>query len=235
MASIYLIRHGQASFGSANYDKLSELGCRQAKALGTYFNEAGIRIDASYSGGLERQQKTAALAMAAQPGDVQHTIDHRFDEIRNDEQIEALLPALAADDPELKALAEKTKKSSKDYQKILAAVFNHWVSEDCHADHIQSWADYSGNVTAAISNIMRVQGAGRTLAVFTSGGTIATIVAAVLGIGHAGTYQFYEPVINCSITQLLYSGKRISLSRFNDHSYLETTSWQSGENFVTYR
>ncbi|MFT5334978.1 MAG: broad specificity phosphatase PhoE, partial [Halioglobus sp.] len=31
MASIYVIRHGQASFGAANYDKLSDLGCRQAE------------------------------------------------------------------------------------------------------------------------------------------------------------------------------------------------------------
>ncbi|MCH1491392.1 MAG: histidine phosphatase family protein, partial [Luminiphilus sp.] len=30
MASIYLIRHGQASFGSDNYDQLSPVGQRQA-------------------------------------------------------------------------------------------------------------------------------------------------------------------------------------------------------------
>ena len=30
MASLYLIRHGQASFGSDHYDQLSPLGQRQA-------------------------------------------------------------------------------------------------------------------------------------------------------------------------------------------------------------
>lgn len=33
MATIYLIRHGQASFGAENYDKLSPLGERQASIL----------------------------------------------------------------------------------------------------------------------------------------------------------------------------------------------------------
>jgi broad specificity phosphatase PhoE len=31
MGQIYLVRHGQASFGSANYDQLSELGHEQAR------------------------------------------------------------------------------------------------------------------------------------------------------------------------------------------------------------
>ena len=36
MGSIYLIRHGQASFGAENYDVLSPLGYRQSEALGDY-------------------------------------------------------------------------------------------------------------------------------------------------------------------------------------------------------
>ena len=37
MAAIYLIRHGQASFGSADYDQLSEKGRQQAVLLGQYW------------------------------------------------------------------------------------------------------------------------------------------------------------------------------------------------------
>ena len=71
--------------------------------------------------------------------------------------------------------------------------------------------------------------------VFTSGGTIATIVAHVLGAGPAGTYQFYEPVINCSVTQLLYNANKVSLSYYNDHSFLDLLGRQAGENLITYR
>ena len=37
MGTLYLIRHGQASFGAADYYQLSELGARQCHALGQYF------------------------------------------------------------------------------------------------------------------------------------------------------------------------------------------------------
>ena len=37
MTTIYLIRHGQASFGAESYDKLSEKGELQAQRLGQYF------------------------------------------------------------------------------------------------------------------------------------------------------------------------------------------------------
>lgn len=42
MGLITIIRHGQASFGAANYDKLSELGHRQAEALGAALRAQGF-------------------------------------------------------------------------------------------------------------------------------------------------------------------------------------------------
>ena len=50
MATIYLIRHGQASFGAEDYDKLSEMRCRQAAVVGEYFRDRGVQFDAVYSG-----------------------------------------------------------------------------------------------------------------------------------------------------------------------------------------
>jgi broad specificity phosphatase PhoE len=82
---------------------------------------------------------------------------------------------------------------------------------------------------------METQGAGKTTAVFTSGGTIAALVASVLGLPGSATYQFYEPVFNCSVTQLFYNAERVSLSYFNDCSFLRQLSLQHGEKLVTYR
>ncbi|MGK0529545.1 MAG: broad specificity phosphatase PhoE, partial [Alteromonadales bacterium] len=50
MTDIYLVRHGQASFGKANYDKLSELGGQQAIWLGDYFKHRNVEFDAVFSG-----------------------------------------------------------------------------------------------------------------------------------------------------------------------------------------
>jgi len=235
VASIYVIRHGQASFGEENYDKLSDLGCRQAEVLGEYLRDCGIHFDATYSGDLQRQHKTALLASASQPGTVEHHIDPRFNEIRNEEQIEELLPKVLETNPAVQQLVDKGLSSSKDYQKVLKEVFNYWVSPTCPGSDIQSWSDFSGDVHSALSELIAAQGGGKTIGLFTSGGTIATIVARVLGLGHEQVYSFYEPVINCSVTQLFYSGERVSLSYFNDHSFLDLLGTQKDEKLVTYR
>ena len=235
MATIYLIRHGQASFGSDDYDKLSELGERQAEHVGYYLRDHGISLDAAYSGDLKRQQRTAELVLASQPGAVSHTIDARFNEIRNDEQVEYLAPVLMESHPALGELLERGLSSSKDYQKVIDAVFNHWVSPACDEPRIQSWADYSGGARDALAEVMREEGGGKTIGIFTSGGTIATLVAAVLGLESEHVYKFYEPIFNCSVTQLFYNGDKVSLSYFNDRSFLQYLSLQAGENLVTYR
>ena len=234
MASIYLIRHGQASFATDDYDRLSELGCRQAEVLGHYFDTRGLKFDAVYSGDLQRQRKTAEIA-AGNHG-TEHRVDSRFNEIDNAAQLEAFTPVLLAERPELKTWVDKASHSSKDYQKLLEQVFNYWVGlGDDGPEGVQSWTSYATNVREALTEVIREQGPGKNTAIFTSGGTIATIVAHVLGAGDGATYQFYEPVINCSITRLLYNANKVSLSYYNDHSFLDLLGRQFGEALITYR
>jgi broad specificity phosphatase PhoE len=235
MATIYLVRHGQASFGAENYDQLSPLGQRQADATGEYFQRVGVRFDRVYSGDLSRQQETCERVVACQGGGVDHIVDPRFNEIRNDEQIEKLAPVVTESNPLIKALMEKGLSSSKDYQKVIEAVFNYWVSHDCADYGIQGWPEYSGLVRDAVKELMFNEGPGKTIGIFTSGGTIATVVAQVLGLGGDQTYKFYEPVFNCSVTQLFYSGENISLSYFNDRSLLQLLGLEKDENLVSYR
>ena len=235
MATIYLIRHGQASFGADDYDKLSPLGCRQAEVAGQYLRDCGVVLDAAFSGDLLRQRETAQLALGSQSQPVPHHIDARFNEIRNDEQLKYLMPEVIKINPQIKALVDKGLSSSKDYQKVIDAVFNYWVSPACKEPRIQSWQDYSESARAALHEVMESQGSGKTLAIFTSGGTIATLVAQVLGLSGQETYKFYEPVFNCSISQVFYSGTKTALSYFNDRSYLQVLGARNNEELVSYR
>jgi broad specificity phosphatase PhoE len=41
MGTLYLVRHGQASFGADDYDQLSALGRRQSVRLGEYLRGKG--------------------------------------------------------------------------------------------------------------------------------------------------------------------------------------------------
>ncbi len=235
MATIYLVRHGQASFGAANYDKLSELGCRQAEAVGEYFAVNGIHFDAIYSGDLVRQCETADRLLAAQPGEVVRVVDPRFNEINNDEQFEVLSPLVAAQSPAFRSLFESGNRDSKSYQKMIEGIFNYWVSPACQEASIQSWSDYSSGVSEAMKALVAREGSGKTIAVCTSGGTIATVVSQVLGLGGEYAYRFYEPIFNCSISQLFYNSDKVSLSSFNDISFMRQMGKPGDSPLISYR
>ena len=97
MSTLYLIRHGQASFGTDNYDQLSEKGRRQVQLLGEYFAETGEKIDRIYTGTLQRQRETAdiiaaSLGSAAPP----IAIEGAFDEYDSDVMLREFSASLTA-------------------------------------------------------------------------------------------------------------------------------------------
>ncbi len=235
MATLYLIRHGQASFGSDNYDQLSELGQLQADLTGQFFRDIGVTFEMAFAGDLSRQRETGERILAAQPQPCALHIDPRFNEINNEEQVKALLPMLCAQNDALRAVVAQGLNNSKRYQKVIEAVFNAWVAPDCDASGIQPWPEFRDQVYEAVDQVMAVAGSGTTSAIFSSGGTIAALVARVVGASADGIYQFYEPMMNCSITQLFYSRSRVSLSCFNDVAHLQLLGAQRQAALVTYR
>ena len=52
MSAVYLVRHGQASFGAADYDQLSALGEQQARVLGQVLATQSASISRVASGGM---------------------------------------------------------------------------------------------------------------------------------------------------------------------------------------
>jgi broad specificity phosphatase PhoE len=60
MARLFLVRHGKADATGAVYDRLTDIGHRQADLFARYIQSAGLRADAIYSGTMERQKDTAS-------------------------------------------------------------------------------------------------------------------------------------------------------------------------------
>ena len=58
MAELVVVRHGQASFGTDNYDRLSEVGHEQSRLVGAVLAEAGWIPDRLVTGTLARQKDT---------------------------------------------------------------------------------------------------------------------------------------------------------------------------------
>jgi len=61
---LLLLRHGQGSMGTSDYDQLSELGYRQARSAGARLARADLSIGQVWSGALARQQDTALAVLA---------------------------------------------------------------------------------------------------------------------------------------------------------------------------
>ena len=235
MADLLIIRHGQASFGADNYDQLSTLGQRQADLTGEFLSQSGVHFSAAFSGDLSRQRETGERILAQLEDAPSLVIDPRLNEVQTDEQIAVMTPLLCEQDPRFATLLADMNKDSKSFQKIIETVFNYWVSPNCQVAGIQSWQDYSAGVVSAFEAARASAESGSTSAIFTSGGTIATLVGHVLGLSADRVYEFYEPVFNCSITRLIFNSRKCSLSTFNDVSHLQLMGAQRGERLVTYR
>ena len=212
------------------------MGQRQADLSGQFFADIGLDFGQAVSGDLSRQRETGERVLKAQPRPPEQRIDPRLNEVDNEGQIAALLPMLCERDADFAEQVKVGRHDSKQYQKVIQAVFSAWVSPDCpELPGTASWRDYLDGVKGALEDAMDRAESGSDTAIFTSGGTIASAVSWVLGVRHDQIYGFYEPVFNCSITRLIFSRGRISLSNFNDTAHLQLLSQQFGESLVTYR
>jgi broad specificity phosphatase PhoE len=232
MSVIYLVRHGQASFGSDDYDRLSATGREQASLLGSYFAGLGERIDRIYSGALRRQRETAEIiAEALGPERPPLSVDPAFDEYDGDSILREFAASLS---PEQRAEAgwPGLHTDRRKFQLFLERAARAWVEAQIEAAQMLPWRGFHGRIVGALENIMRTEGRSKTLLISTSGGVIGTIVAHVLGLANHVGIELNWAVHNASITRLIYSAEKISLSMFNGLPHLDR---EERRGLITYR
>ena len=232
MSVIYLIRHGQASFGTANYDQLSAVGREQSAILGSYFAALNEPIHGIYTGTLERQRETAQLIAAAlAPAPPPLIVEPAFDEYESDSILRAFAASLT---PAQLAQAgwPGLQHDRRRFQFFLERAARAWVEAQIVAEDMVPWHGFHGRIIAAIEKIMRAEGRGKTLVVSTSGGVIGTIVAHVLGLANHIGIELNWAVHNASITRLIYNADKVSLSMFNGLPHLDQ---EGRRQLITYR
>jgi broad specificity phosphatase PhoE len=225
MSEIYFIRHGQASFGSDDYDRLSPLGVRQAKILARYLAQTGKIFDAVYCGKMERQQKTAEEFLnhyrenqLAVPGP---QIDDSFNEYDSFAVWEALIPEMTAEQPSLAAQLEELPGDQKAFQKVFSQVMNRWTRGEYKASDIPRWDDFTRRVVLGVEKIAARHGSRKRWAVFTSGGPISVAVRSALDLSDRMTLEISWQLMNASITRIKYNSQGIMLAGFNEVSHLD--------------
>lgn len=245
MGQIFLVRHGQASFGSADYDQLSPLGVEQARILGDWFARCGQRFDRVVTGDLKRHRQTAEACMTAlSPTDdvtPKWDSDAGFNEYDHEEIMHRHRPEFV--DPEgVKRFLATQKNGKQAFQQEFEKGMARWMGGEHDADYRETWQAFRQRCVAALNRVMEGGEASQKIVVFTSGGTISTLCQHVLGLTDQSVYQLNWSLVNSAVTKFLYQSRpaesgqeasnRVSLSYLNNYAHLESLQ---DSNSITYR
>jgi broad specificity phosphatase PhoE len=206
MTAVYLLRHGQASFGAADYDTLSQVGRRQAVILGGELARREVDVHSVWSGTLRRQLDTAEASLEAAGLDVPITKDERWNEYDHLGLVPSGQPATG---------------DTRDFQRLLDSAIEAWIAGGHSVGATGTWAEFSGGVDTALNEAFAVLPKGKAALVFTSAGVISAICAALLGAPTAGYLALNRTMPNAGITKLVSGRSGVSLVSINEHGHFE--------------
>ncbi|WP_211473670.1 histidine phosphatase family protein [Collimonas humicola] len=224
MGAIYLVRHGQASFGAADYDQLSELGARQATLLGQWLAQTGQDISLLVTGSHRRHRQSCDACLAAWPQAAERAPqvlqDPGFDEFDHRQVLLRLMPEFA-DPAVLAAYLARQEHPARAFQKVFARAVARWVDGQHDGDYSEPWPLFKARCQAALAGLLEQAGKGQSVWVFTSGGPVSVICQQLLAIPDRQIFELNWALVNTGVTKLLHSPGRVSLSYMNSYAHLE--------------
>ena len=236
MSELYMIRHGQASFGEKNYDRLSPMGVVQAEIVARHWVRIGRKVDAIYVGTMKRQIDTAG-ALISTYKDEQIPIpeiisDKALDEYDSASVFQAQLPGMMDENPSISKKLADIYTDKRAFQLLFEEAMNRWISGSCDMPGVITWRDFNDRVIKGVGRIMQAQGAKKRLAIFTSGGPISVVVQEALNLTDKSAMALSWQIMNASITRFKYNTRGLALAGFNDITHLEL---ENNDNLLTYR
>lgn len=214
MSEFYLVRHGQASFGAKNYDKLSQLGHQQARWLGEYFTARNITFSQAFMGDMVRHRETTQgiLDGLSQPPVV--TINIGFNEF-NFQNIGKSYLSL---NPQSQLPENPTPG---DFYRLLKLAMHAWSKDLLPQDTLEeSWGDFKSRVQGAL-HLACNQNSDKPILIVSSGGAISMLMSLVLGLDAKQVIELNMQVRNTSISHFYFNKNNIRLSSFNNIPHLD--------------
>ncbi len=212
MSLLHLVRHGQASAGTDNYDRLSPIGEEQSRLLGNWWLSQGFSPNEAYHGTLVRQRDTAKHALQALTENAQvppmrehpglNEYDHRA--------IESHFAATHAD-------YQPEAMSFDDYMGILAR----WRDHQSDRSDFESWESFKSRGWNTLQELSHHGSDNTEFVFFTSGGIIATILSTVLDLDFEHTVDAIWRIRNSSITTFHVTQGAARLVDFNTIPHLQ--------------
>jgi broad specificity phosphatase PhoE len=222
MGTLFLVRHGQASFGADDYDQLSEMGHRQCVRLGEHLRQRGLQFDTTITGTLRRQVQSMDAIAEGLGGLPLPERRPGLDEYDSHAVVRALygeaLPPPS--DP-----ADSFRHHFRLLREGLLAWMQGRTAPEGMPDHRAFIAGVADTLTA-----LR-QRPDATALVVSSGGPISTAVGLVLDLQPPTVIELNLRIRNSAVTEFHFNAKRHSLVGFNSVAHLEQGV---GPEWVTY-
>ncbi|MCV2884972.1 phosphoglycerate mutase family protein [Aestuariibacter sp. AA17] len=231
MTSVYLIRHGQASFGQRNYDLLSPLGEAQSHRVGTALSPRLPSIDAVYMGSMKRHQQTAQGCLSAMGMEnLSPTVDAGWNEYDHQQILHKLADEFAT--PEgIQTYVKAQPNPKAAFEQLFASAVERWMRGHHDADYDESFNEFKTRVDIALSTLLRECQDKKHVVVFTSGGPISMVIQSLMNTDITSLAQLNWTLVNCGITKLVKTQTRLFLSTLNEHSHFEG----SHNHMITYK
>ena len=211
MGTLYLVRHGQASFGADDYDVLSPLGIQQARRLGEYFKAKRVRFDAALTGTLRRQISTFEGICDGMDAPLTATSWSGLNEYDSHAVIATVHSG--------KLEKPTTPEQYRHHFRLLKDGLKRWMDGTASPAGMLSYSDFVKGVTSALDHVRQTH-TGNVLLV-SSGGPIATAVTHVLGAPAATSIELNLRIRNSALTEFAFTPKRHMLVAFNHLPHLD--------------
>ncbi len=215
MPTLYLVRHGQASFGADDYDQLSDLGRQQSRLLGRYFAAKNVTFDAALAGTLKRHTQTfdgireglgTGLHAAHWPG-------------LNEYDSEAVIAAVHPEPLDKPC----TPELYRHHFRLLREGLTQWMLGKTAPAGMPSWQQFQQAVVDVLTHIR--QSDAQNVLLVSSGGPIACAIGHVLGTPPEATVELNMRLRNSSVTEFTFNAKRLALQTYNTLPHLDAAEF----------
>ncbi|QCW52191.1 histidine phosphatase family protein [Nocardioides dongxiaopingii] len=223
MGVVLLVRHGQASFGTDDYDVLSENGWEQGRRLGGWFAEHEATPTALVRGDMRRHRETLeAMGERAGWSAADVVEDPAWNEFDHLAVIAGFVAAPGESGPA--DVGGDVRHDRRAFQRLFERATERWAAGD--GSYEETYPGFVGRVRGALDRAAAASGSGRTTVVVTSGGAIAVVCAALVDpdadpATSARLWQRFNTVtVNTSITRVVVGSGGPRLLTFNEHPHL---------------
>ena len=227
MTTIYLIRHGQASFGASHYDQLSPNGELQAKLLGQYFNQILKETPYVIAGSMQRHQQTARIALEECFPEAKICTQSDWNEFNHQQVFAQYEPRF--NQPELLKQDVAKESHPRAYlAKIFEGAIQRWTGGEYHHEYEESWPHFKQRVESALTHLCHEleKTKPRYAIVFTSGGVISVAAGKILELSPEKTFALNWAITNTSLTTLRLVGNQPQLLSLNEHHFIKAVQPQ---------